>query len=483
MPLISCSRFVLRPFQRVAFSKRTSGGVNYNMGALTNRDRGDAFTEPEVYRNQKNITAKTKVEKKQKLLLHEEQKRGLMNRLGLGSVEGDDLHSGRRLPRTPAEISASRSMDDEAVVGKLGPSSSYDVDLRNLMQREADRRSHMMDKFGQAPTSREFHKLFSQLREADDAEDKIESYQKRLVEDHGVYPTTRMDAFMLDDDRYFPEWVNALPYAIRDRVKFGSMGLTEEDEALRVQLGRLPRDRRVEEWKRMKAAKAYKAANEETLTLAELRDTRQGKRRFHWLLRKRQKRAAALRRMALRRPDGLQDWPSTVVDYSQRIAFIAQHVENGVQTKGQWPLDPAELTKAKIKRKQAEAERTFLMSPEEKKLTAQASRMNGGIKELLSSFDLREKPFKRLSRKVYANRVNAIVHGDQDEHGRKYRKMHGIATRRLRPYDSLSEIALEKEVRKEPRVNVSGLNRTADEDWTRHFKSWVDGMPSSRYGA
>lgn len=503
--MIGCCRYsraLLRPYQRLPFSRRnTAGGVNYNKGALTPHERGDSFTEPEVYTNKSNITVQIKVHRKISSLMEEERKSEGMRRLGIDAKREEELRAGHRAPLTANEVKATRMMDadDTVVAGSDGEgcsssskttrggdsrrsTESYSRRLRLLMQRETDRRDYMMDRFGEAPTSKQFYALFKQLQDADDADETVERHQKRLAEDHGVYSTTRMDAYMLDDDSYFPSWVQALPYSIRDRVKYGSLGLTEEDEALRVRLGRMPRDRRVMEWKRLKAAKEYRAANEETLTLAELRDARQGKRRFHWLQRKRQKRASGLRRLALRKAEGYEEWPSNAVDYSQRIAFVAQHVENGVGTNGQWPLDQGELIRAKVRRKQEEAERTFLMTTEDERVS-KAARVNGGIKELLDSFEKPTKPFKRLSRKVYANRVNAIVHGDQDEHGRQYRKMYGRATRRARPYDSLAEMALEKETRKEPRVYTSGLNHSEDEDWTRRYKSWVDGMPSTRYGS
>ncbi|CAG9571343.1 conserved hypothetical protein [Leishmania major strain Friedlin] len=476
---------LLRPYQHVAFAKRSSaGGVNLNKGALTKRERGDSFTEPEVYRSKTNLTAMLKTRRKERGLLKEEKQRTMMDHLNLDTRTAEALHAGRRLPQTPAEIQAVRSSDDALVEDSHG-SQDYSTTMRNLMRREVDRRDHMADKFGQPPTSREFYQLFRKLRSADSEEEAVEQHQRRLVEEHGVYPSSRIDSFMMDDDSYFPDWVHALPYSIRDRVKYGSLGLTEDDEALRVRLARLPRDARLREWKRLKAAKEYSAATEETLTLAELRDARQGKRRFHWLQRKRQKRAAALRRMAMRKPDGYELWPSSVKDFSQRIAFIAQHVENGLQTGGEWPLNEDALTKAKIKRRQSEAERTFLMSPDEKKMATSAggSSMHGGMKELLDSLDEPEKRYTKLSRKTYANRVNAIVHGDQDEHGRQYRRLHNLATRRQRRYDSLAEMALEKELRKEPLVNVSGLNHTDDEHWSRHEKSWVEGMPSTRYGS
>lgn len=481
---------LLRPYQRVAFSKRSqAGGLNVNRGALTKGEMGDSFTEPEVYRSRTNVTAMLKTQKKERRLLEEERQRTLMDGLKMDARTEEALRSGRRLPQTAAELRAARASDD-AVAAAPHTSAEYSTTMRSLMRREADRRDHVADKFAQPPTSREFYQLFRKLRASDDDEAAVEAHQRRLVEEHGVYPPSRMDAFMLDDDTYFPDWVHALPYSLRDRVKYGSLGLTEEDEALRVRLARMPRDARLREWARVKKAKEYRAASHETLTLAELRDVRQGKRRFHWLQRKRQKRAAALRRMAMRKPEGYEQWPSGVTDFSQRIAFIAQHVENGLQTNGEWPLNQDALTKAKIQRRQDEAQRTFLMTAEEKKMSRGAGGsssggnrgLHGGMQELLHALDRPEKRFKKLSRKTYANRVNAVVHGDQDEHGRKYRKLHNLSTRRVRPYDSLAEMALEKEVRKEPMVNVSGLNHSEDEHWSPHQKSWVDGMPSTRYG-
>ncbi|KAH9597982.1 hypothetical protein LSM04_009640 [Trypanosoma melophagium] len=472
-------------FQGVQFGRRPGAdGINLNKGLLSDKERGDPFTDPKVYRNKKNITALIKVARKEKVLLHEEEQRKELGVLGIDSHTERKMRTGTTGALNNEGIAAVRGIDERAMETS-DTKDEYTTALRQLMEREVERRDYMMDKFGQPPTSKEFHKLFTELRRTDDESESIERYQTRLVEECGIYPSTRLDAYMLDDDTYFPDWVNALPYSIRDRVKYGSLGLTEEDEALRVTLGRMPLDKRRKEWERQKRAREHKAAKEETLTLAELRDSRQGKRRFHWLQRKRQKRASMLKRLALRKPEKFELWPSTVVDYSQRIAFIAQHVENGLNTKGQWPLDPEELSRARIKRSQEEAERTFLLNTDEKKAlekTGVKSRENG-IMQMLNALDEKQKPFKRLSRKVYANRVNAVVHGDQDEYGRKYRKMENRAKRRMRPYDSFSEMALEKEVRKDPRIYSKGLNHTDDEHWPKHTRSWSDGMPSTRYAA
>lgn len=482
MSLLRSTWAVLKSFQRVPFARRsTAGGINVNRGLVSATEMGDSFTEPAVYRNRKNVTAMLKSRRKERRLLSNERTKMEMDRLRISTQTEEGLCTGRTSPRTANEMRAEKFLSD-AVVEERGSAEDYSTEMSRLMQRETERRDAMVAKYGQAPTSREFHKLFQNLRASDDDDDAVERHQRRLVEENGIYPSTRIDAYMLDDDSHFPDWVNALPYRIRDRVKYGSLGLTEEDEALRVRLGQLSRDRRLREWKRLKSAKEYKAANEEMLTLSELRDCRQGKRRFHWLQRKRQKRAATLRRMALRKPDGFEQWPSSIVDHSQRIAFIAQHVENGVETKGQWPLDPQALATAKIKRRQDEADRSFLASMEEQSMLKKAS-ASSEVQQLLNSFEKPEKRYKRLSRKTYANRVNAIVHGDQDEHGRKYRKMLGLSKKRQRPYESFSEMALEREVRKEPMVHTAGLHHTDDEHWVRHHKSWADGMPSTRYGS
>lgn len=472
---------LLRPYYKVPFARRsTSGGLNVNQGVLSNQEKGDSFTEPQVYKSKRNLTAQLKTRKKETLLLNEEKQQQAMNSLGISARHEEQLRRGRRVPMSPQE-KAAELREDESMVLPTAETADYSTHMRSLIQREKDRKDYMLSKLGDAPTSKEFYKLFKNLRDEEEAEETVEKYQRRLVDEYGIYPTTRVDAFMLDDDALFPEWVHALPATVRDQVKYGSLGLTEEDEALRVRLGRMPLDRRIGEWKRLKKAKEYRAANEETLTLAELRLARQGKRRFHWLQRKRERRAATLRRMSMRKPEEAALWPSTAIDFSQRMAFIAQHVENGVQTNGMWPLSSDDLLRAKLARQREQRENTFVTSSDSK--SSSAPQQHQSVKELMGSLQEKEKQYKRLSRKVYANRVNAVVHGDQDEYGRNYRKMKAQASHRRRAYDSFAEMALGKEIDREPDVNSKGQNRGKDDGWSRVHHTWSDGMPSTRYGS
>lgn len=89
--------------------------------------------------------------------------------------------------------------------------------------------------------------------------------------------------------------------------------------------------------------------------------------------------------------------------------------------------------------------------------------MQKNISELLSSFDTPTRPFRKLSHKNYANRVNAITLGDQDEYGRNRFKITRDVKHRLKPYQSFEEMSLEKEVRKEPVINVNGEVRLDDQ--------------------
>lgn len=433
-----------------------------DMGALSNRDKGDPFTEPGVYRNQtspfKQLHANRRVEEH----LRSE---AYTNRLATSG--GSGRHNGANSPAMLDE-KASEILDQEMIHGSQRlPNLRDEMNTHRLLRREVERRDHVRDKFGEAPTSREFHQLFAALRSSDDDDGVVRRHQARLAEENGIYSSTRMDAYMLNDDLCFPEWVQALPYRIRDQVKYGHLGITEFEETERLRLARLTREKRLREWSRIKKAKQYQAAQEETLTLSELRDARQGTRRFHWLQRKRQRRASLLRRACMRKPDATEVWPTRMIDFSQKIAFIAKHVESGVKTNGQWPLDEPSLAANSV----------------QENADGKQAEVNPQVAHFLQSFEEPRGKFKRLSRKKFANRVNAITHGDQDEYGRKYRRMKARATHRQSAYQSTSELELEKELRREPLPNAPGLNIQDDHNWSMHQRSWVEGMPSTRYGA
>lgn len=472
----------LHVFQKLSSSRRAKFLSQKNMGALTKGDCGDSFTEPHVYHAKENTSNAINSKRRAQHFLSEEKMRQKLTPLQISNKNEIELASGIKTPTVKPEKILSTVYDDKEL--ELSSSSGKGTiniftNVCGILQNEIERRNHVLDKFGEVPTAREFQKLLTSLRNVDKDDESILSYQRRLSEENGIYPSSRLDAFMLSDDVCFPEWVNALPYRIRDQVKYGNLGITEFDETLRIRLGRLPRDERIREWNRIRKAKEYQLANEETLTLSELRDMRQGKRRYHWLLRKCQKRAATLRRLALRKPHNFEVWPAGLVDYSQRIAFTAQHVENGIKTSGQWPLDERQLLEAKKKR--VDSQEVFLEGR-----VAESSPNNntlGGIGELLRVFDMKGKKFRRISRKAYANRVNAIIHGDQDEYGRKSRMIQCKASHREKPFQSFAEMQLEKELAVEVAANKPGLNRGGLSNWSNRTASWVEGMPSSRYGS
>jgi hypothetical protein len=484
-----------------------------NQGAMTARDIGDPFSDPSVYRNTQDIGVLAKLPRKMRQLRTEEtmrrhtgateaSDRDMMELDGRGQTSSSSFLSDDATAQQRVKTSGMLNRKDLGIgefqprVGRGGATHNtgrlnrgdFDVTVDTIRatqfaQRQTDK---MLIKHPQAPNAKEYYKIFRDHLADGKSDLAVEGHQSRLVEEHGIYPTRRMDAYMLDDEAsVFPKWVDELPYSLRDRVKFGNMGLTEEDEALRVRLGRLSMDQRAREWERLKKAKEYLASKEERVSPAELRDAREGTRRFHWLQRKRQSRASAMRRLALRKPDQFEAWPSDAVDYSRRLGVIAQHVENGVATHGQWPLDEEELAKAKLKRRQEHAERTFLKSDAERKL-ANGRNMSGNIARTLAEMDSERSvtTFKRLSRKDYANRVNAVKHGDQDVHGRNYKELARRTKNTQKAFGSIAEMALDKELRSEPRPHVKNPNRLTNHTWERHHQesTYSRQLPNAKFG-
>ncbi|CUG09267.1 Hypothetical protein, putative [Bodo saltans] len=487
-----------------------------NQGALTPREMGDPFADPSVYRSTTDFGVLAKLPKKMRQLRTEESMR---RHIGATDVSDRDMMALDRSGQMMTPTHSSTNDDHQQRQAKLtsGMLNRKDLGLGEFQPRagrggqtdntgrlnrgdfevtadvirgvqQAKRQTEtMMARYPQAPSGKEYYRLFREHL-ADGHDDlAVEQHQSRLVEEHGIYPTRRIDAYMLDDDAsVFPQWVNELPYSVRDRVKYGNMGLTEEDEALRVRLGRLSMDQRAREWERLKKAKEYLAAKEERVSHSELRDAREGTRRFHWLQRKRQLRASALRRLALRKPDEFEAWPSEAVDYSRRLGVIAQHVENGVATNGQWPLDEEELAKAKLRRRQEHAERTFLKSDAERKL-ANGRNMSGNIARTLAEMDSHRATtsFTRLSRKQYANRVNAVKHGDQDVHGRNYQDLARRTVNTQKPFGSIAEMALHNELTFEPRPHVKNPLRRVNAQWERHHQedTYNRQMPNFKFGS
>lgn len=312
--------------------------------------------------------------------------------------------------------------------------------------------------------------------------------QQRLVEEYAVYPSQRIDAFMLGDESVFPPWVHGLSSAIRDRVKYGGLGITEDEEALRVRLARMPLDARREEWARLKAAKAYEAGlGEQRINPRDIREARLVKRRNYILERKRQYRANILRRLAIGRPEEYAIHPSQRVDFSVRLAAIAQCVENGVDTKGKWPIDKEELHRAKIRNLQDHAERTFLKTNEERRMarSQRDNNMNAEIANSLQRLDQRVAPEfngKRLSRKQYAVRVNNVKLGVMDHRGRKYRDLYAVAGRRSKAM-TLEEARMNKEQYAAPTgINITNRQKSAEQHYMSGWRSSTSPAASNLEG-
>ena len=476
------------PFQST-FRAGQLGRRFINRGNLSPQELGDPSTEASIYRSN-NVSALLKTRAAAEKRLSGQRMNEVMGSVSPATERSLDKGFEPAADDTERIIQSridQRDLElepvDQNIRGKTTRSSrsaDYSTELHAAATVEARRKEHLAFQHAEKPVAKEFAKLFSQLNHESDDERKITEAQERLAGDYGIYPSHRIDAYMLNDDSHFPQWVSALPWGIRDRVKFGGLGLTEEDEAQRIRLARLPADKREEEWKRLKAAREYELGQERQLSMTELREARGGKRRFHWLQRKRQMRATMLRKLALRKPERFEAWPSDAIDYSQRLALVAQHVENGVETRGQWPLDKETVARARIARKQEEAERTFLRTADEKKML-QTKKMNGSIADSLAQLEEKTHKFKKLSRRSFANRVNAIKHGDQDMHGRNTRWMQRRISKRHRAFSTAAEMGLEREIRKEPLVHVKGRRQTDNQDWTD--EGMARGMPSMRYGS
>jgi len=488
---VRCRRWTAGETRAVAgrFHAAQLSRQQVNRGELSRTEIGSQFTDPVVYRNRFNLNrvlAATAHETK--YLREQHRSRTVVGQVSTATEHGLD-RGAEPTSRTEESIN---TMIDNAELRLSTPKDPradalrYDTRTHMTQIKQAMSREYREDKFADKPNAATYTKYFRMLRGLNKDDEAVTARQQRLIDENGVYPSQRIDAYMLDDESHFPPWVQQLPWGIRDRVKYGGLGLTEADEATRIRLARLPKDEREREWKRLKGAREYEEGKEIRLTPAELRDVRRAKRRHFYLYRKRQHRASLLRRLALRKPERFEAWPSNVVDYSKRMALIAQYVENKVETKGHWPLCKETVARAKLLRKREEAERAFIHDKDENRLlNHKASSAAPGLSDLLQSLDQNETPVKRLSRKAYANRVNAVVHGDQDVYGRNYYRLSKQIKQRPGGISSSIQADLEQEIRREPRVYAKGRPENAMERWSVDHKRHVfhRGMPSMRYAS
>lgn len=447
---------------------------NVDKGQLDANDMGAAFTERSVYTNRHNPETMIKYS----TAVDAVARRQTLNR-SFDAAGGLDDAQMARIERdggaeTPGQRKMQRALDAEALgLGSRptsGPASrpnykkpreqrqrrdgegdssdayasagqGYTNQLHRVLTRETqyERKQRILTNNDMAPTEAEFTGILRRLALEDETSGAAEHAQERLVEEAGLYPSMRLDAFMLGDESAFPPWVHKLAPTVRDRVKYGGIGLTEDDEAMRVRLSSMPMDARRVEWARLKAARSYAdGVKEQALEPREVHAVRLAKKRYFRLQAQRQHRATLIKRMALHKPDSVELLPSRHVDYSARLATIAQFVENGVDTKGQWPLDRGELQRAQIRNKQEEAERLFMRTADEKKLLKNSKFASRNIGAALESMDERVREYKRLSRKAYAHRVNNIVQGAEDDLGRRYKFVGREANNRSRALSNVS---------------------------------------------
>lgn len=283
-------------------------------------------------------------------------------------------------------------------------------------------------------------------------DEEVSRFHEKLIDECGLYPSQRLDAYMLQDDSVFPTWVEDLVPAMKDRVRYGGIGLTDDDEVLRQNLARMPPEEREEEWLRLKSARAEKYGTaERKISPAEVRELRLGIRRHHQLHKKRLRRGILMKQLVQRRPEKHEVWPAGKIDYSARLATVARFVEAGVPTKGQWPLDQRQLSNQVKKNMIAEeAQAAFVnagVALSSARPNADALSLNENMKSVMKRLDDKHRSVKRISRKNFARRLVAIQLGSQDEHGRKY---HEIAMRkretRTASYRSEEEMKMNKEL-------------------------------------
>jgi hypothetical protein len=340
------------------------------------------------------------------------------------------------------------------------------VATRTVQQlRESDTaRLRMQVKHPMLPNPRKYDKL-AQAHQRDETDDgRAARLRDRLAMEHGVVNRGRVDAFMLDDDTIFPLWVRNLAPSIKDRVMFGGLGLTDEDESTRQNLLRLPRQEREAEWTRIKAAKAYELGEEKRVSPYELRRERMGKRKYYALAAAQQKKQSRIKAMTLRRPEEWDVAPVAGVDYSARLALVAKHVEANIKTNGQWPLSDEKLDVAMRRQARNAAKESFLQKAG-KDFDVTLNRVSPGLREAIRTVGTKERPVKRISRRDYKFRLQAVRDGNQDEHGRKFMQLSRQARQRHSTALSMEEAQEARRTARTKEMNGLGAQPRFDTHW------------------
>ena len=363
------------------------------------------------------------------------------------------------------DMGSERSHRDQSVHGVTAPVPAQAI--ANLRWDE-DRRREIQLQFPMMPSLAKQRKLEKGITQDDADEQRALRMRDRLGKEFGVFNPQRMDAYMLDDESGFPKWVRDLAPSIRDRVMFGGLGITEQEEAQRESLLRLPREQREGEWQRLKAAKSHELGEERLLSPAEVLASRMMRRKSKALLRKRRSREATLRQLQLREPEKWQAEPIGKVDYSARLAVVARHVEANVQTKGQWPLSDEHLEKAKVRQLREQAKASPLERVSSDFMTTM-DRVSPAMREALLAVGRKEPVVRRVSRRNYAFRLNAVRNGHQDEHGRRFQDISRQGRQRFSRAQTAEEVELERGTARRRRPNERGQEAPFTSAWPAKY--------------
>jgi hypothetical protein len=350
---------------------------------------------------------------------------------------------------------SSRERRDRRVRGVDEPVSS--LALRRLREHTDNQRKLKVN-FPILPSIAKYEVAKRTLLDEESKEQRVALLRDRLTTEHGLYETHRIDAYMLDDDTIFPQWARNLTAGIKDRVLYGGMGLTEDDEVTRQNLLKLPRQEREIEWMRLKAARSYELGEERLLSPAEVKAERTGKRKFFALRRKRQEREALLRSLALRQPEKWEAAPIGKLDYSHRLAVVAKHVEANVKTNGAWPLNEEGLHRAVRRQEREKAKESFLQKPGAD-FGVVMNRVSPALREAIKTMKTKDQPIKRISRRLYSFRLNAVRNGHQDEHGRKFQHLSRMSRQRFSKAMTAEEFELQRSLAAETSHNTRGSRK------------------------
>ena len=431
------------PFSKPHPSKKWAPDKGMKQAA----DYGDSFTDPAMYKGHKAAKRIHVTEKVHRRLVSERQEKDF----GFGGKpasfsEMRSIDSGL-VPSQSETRRSSKLLDEEQLsLRDDGVEAPYTRQIHRASKRRAELVEMAKVRLPIEPRDRQINAHELGLKAMDEAPAKVAEYQDLLARQHGVFAPQRMEAYMVGDESVFPDWVSSkVPNALQDMVKFGNLGITEDDEVLRVNLAKMPMDRRRSEWERIRRAKMYSEGTERPLTPAEIKRAKLGHKQHMWLLRRQRQRQALIGALALSKPSEFTSWPTNEVDHSARLAHIAKHIEAGVETKGEWPLSSDALARARLRKKKEEAAQTF-MDPEARKVLAN-KRARGAVLQQLKSLDEDPQPIKRISRRQYRLRIGAIERGHVDEHGRNVRLIYGARKQPgLDNPHSVKELALAKEV-------------------------------------